>query len=123
MTNRPEWVKCEHKVRGGTNVKLCRFDAQYIQSTGREDLYRCSREHVTRRPFTVPRDPTAASQCGKVLAYVRRTGSISDLEAYSDLGIRRLAARVFDLRERGFGFTTTDEKHDGGTHARYRLHE
>lgn len=115
MTNHPEWVKCEQEP--------CRYDAQYLQSTGLEDLYRCSRGHITRRPFTTPREPSTASQCGKILAYVRRTGSISDLEAYRHLGIRRLAARVFDLRERGFGFAATDEKHDGGTHARYRLHE
>lgn len=56
-----------------------------------------------------------------VLAYIREHGSISPADAYEDLGIIRLAARVLDLREQGLDIETMMVPHKGGHHARYRL--
>ena len=42
------------------------------------------------------------SQCDKVLEYMRRFGSITQLEAIRDIGCMRLAARIADLRDQGY---------------------
>lgn len=44
------------------------------------------------------------SQCDQVLAYIKEFGSISSMEAFKDLGITRLAARILNLEERGYKF-------------------
>lgn len=67
------------------------------------------------------REPASGTQCAKVLGHMRRNGSISDLDAWQFYRIRRLAARIYDLREAGWTITATDEAHEGGTHARYHL--
>ncbi|MGM9642949.1 MAG: helix-turn-helix domain-containing protein [Eubacteriales bacterium] len=41
------------------------------------------------------------TQCDRILRHLRDYGSISHLEAYSEYGIQRLAARVKDLKRRG----------------------
>lgn len=41
------------------------------------------------------------TQCEKVLEYMERFGSITQLEALADLGCMRLASRISDLRQRG----------------------
>ena len=46
------------------------------------------------------------SQCEKVLGYIRRFGSITSWQAYSDLGITQLGARIWNLKENGYVFTT-----------------
>ena len=43
-----------------------------------------------------------STQCDKVLAYMRQFGSITQLEALSDLGCMRLASRISDLRYQGY---------------------
>ena len=43
-----------------------------------------------------------STQCAKVLAYMRQFGSITQLEALSDLGCMRLASRISDLRYQGY---------------------
>lgn len=45
------------------------------------------------------------SQCERILQYIADFGSISTLEAFRDLGIARLASRVWDLREKGYDIT------------------
>lgn len=47
------------------------------------------------------------TQCDRILDYIHRFGSISSWQAYADLGITQLAARIFNLKERGYEFTTT----------------
>ena len=42
-----------------------------------------------------------STQCDKVLAYMKTFGSITQLEALSDLGCMRLASRIGDLRQQG----------------------
>jgi len=44
-----------------------------------------------------------------VLKYMNDFGSISPLEAFKDLGITRLAARVSDLKEEGVVINSTRE--------------
>lgn len=61
-------------------------------------------------------------QTDRVLAYIEFHGSISDLEALREIGIRRLAARVWDLRAAGHDIRTRPEHHEGGSHARYLHH-
>lgn len=47
-----------------------------------------------------------SSQCDKVLAYMKKYGSITPLQAQQDIGCMRLAARIGDLRERGYAIGT-----------------
>lgn len=42
------------------------------------------------------------TQCDRVLEYMRRFGSITQLEAIRDIGCMRLASRIADLRDRGY---------------------
>ena len=42
------------------------------------------------------------NQADRVLQYIRDFGSITPLEAVSDLGCYRLSARIFDLRRAGY---------------------
>lgn len=47
------------------------------------------------------------TQCDRVIQYIKDFGSISTLEAMADLGILRLASRIFDLKEKGYEFEKT----------------
>lgn len=51
----------------------------------------------------------AYTQRDKVIDYIKKFGSITSFEAYADLGITQLGARVFELKERGFKILTTCE--------------
>jgi len=53
-----------------------------------------------------------------VLAHLNKFGSIDPMTALTKLGVYRLAARIFDLREAGIQIHTSIE--DSGA-ARYRL--
>lgn len=48
------------------------------------------------------------TQADRVLAYIRTFGSITTLEAFRDLGITRLSARIFELRARGLEIDSTN---------------
>ena len=39
-----------------------------------------------------------------ILKYIKDFGSISSWEAYKDLGITQLGARIFELKEKGYVF-------------------
>lgn len=57
------------------------------------------------------------SQCQKVLEYIRIYGSITNWEAYQDLRILRLSARIWDLRHSGYRIKSIDMTDDErGTH-------
>lgn len=45
-------------------------------------------------------------QSERVLQYMKDHGGITSFEAFQDLGITRLSARIFDLRRRGNIITT-----------------
>ena len=57
-------------------------------------------------------------QNAKVLAWLQRWPSITPFEAYDQLRIYRLGARIFDLRERGHDILNTEPL---GKPARYVL--
>lgn len=42
------------------------------------------------------------SQCDKIVAYMQKHGSITQLDAFLDIGCWRLASRISDLRQRGY---------------------
>lgn len=68
------------------------------------------------------------SQCNAILAYMERHGSITAVEALDYIGCGRLAARISDLRGRGYAIITemVDGKNRHGAdirYAKYRLEE
>lgn len=44
------------------------------------------------------------TQCDRIIRYIKDFGSISTWEAMEDLGVCRLASRIFDLKEKGYSF-------------------
>ena len=50
------------------------------------------------------------SQKDRVLQYIKEKGSITRLDAASQIGCYELAARICNLEEDGFEFTKTPEK-------------
>ena len=42
------------------------------------------------------------TQCQQILEYMRRFGSITQLDAIRDIGCMRLASRINDLKDQGF---------------------
>lgn len=51
----------------------------------------------------------AYTQRDKILDYIKKFGSITSYEAYKDLGITQLGARVFELKERGYNIVAEYE--------------
>lgn len=49
------------------------------------------------------------TQTERVLSYMKEFGSITQMEAYQDIGVSRLAARIADLKKAGFPITSTME--------------
>jgi hypothetical protein len=50
-----------------------------------------------------------ATQNQRVLDYIAKNGSITQLEALQDLGIMRLASRVSDLKKQGCNIVSKTE--------------
>ena len=50
------------------------------------------------------------TQNERLAAYLAQHGTINPLEAWTELGIYRLGARVFDLRQRGFEIKSENVK-------------
>ena len=44
------------------------------------------------------------TQADRIISYINEFGSITPLEAFRDLGITRLAARVFEMKRDGIQF-------------------
>ena len=44
------------------------------------------------------------SQCERIIKYIRDFGSITTWQAMEDLGVARLASRIYDLKEQGYEF-------------------
>ena len=42
------------------------------------------------------------SQASRLLDYLKRFGSVTTWEAFQELGITRLSARIFEIKERGY---------------------
>lgn len=74
------------------------------------------------------KDTSKRSQCDMILLYLKEHGSITALDAIREFGCMRLAARISDLRERGYDIETFDEYSnnrygDKIRHSRYFLNE
>lgn len=67
------------------------------------------------------------NQCERVLAYIKKHGSITTLEAMRDIGVARLGARICELRAEGVrirGVTEYGKNQYGKYHyTRYYLEE
>lgn len=50
------------------------------------------------------------TQKERILDYIKEFGSITSLEAYSELGITQLGARLDQLKREGYMFSTEFEK-------------
>lgn len=42
----------------------------------------------------------------RILEYIRKHGSITSMDAFRDLSITRLSARIYDLRAKGYDIKT-----------------
>lgn len=64
------------------------------------------------------------TQADKVLSFIQANGSITSMQAFYNLGITRLAARIADLRERGVGIVskTVSGKAKDGTPIHYSVY-
>ena len=45
------------------------------------------------------------TQTQRVLRFIEENGSITTLQAFSELGITRLASRIHDLKKMGYSFS------------------
>ena len=66
------------------------------------------------------------TQKERILDYIKEFGSITSLEAYSELGITQLGARLDQLKREGYMFSTECEKgknrfNEDVHYKRYRL--
>ena len=50
------------------------------------------------------------TQCDKIVDYMEKHGSITQLEAYLDIGCWRLASRITDLKRKGYAIKTDTVK-------------
>lgn len=68
------------------------------------------------------------TQCDKILAYIRKHGSITPLDALREFNCMRLASRMSDLKARGYNVKSKMEtaKNKNGelvSYARYTICE
>lgn len=61
------------------------------------------------------------TQADRVLDYIKQFGSITTLDAFRDLGVTRLSARIYELKARGLdiGSTTITNKNRFGENIWY----
>lgn len=50
------------------------------------------------------------TQCQRIVDYMKRFGSITTLDAFVDLGVMRLGARICELRKAGYEILGVDTK-------------
>ena len=44
------------------------------------------------------------TQCNRIIDYIKEFGSITSIQAFSDLGVTQLGARIDDLQKQGYEF-------------------
>ena len=76
--------------------------------------------------FDTPAKPEKVTQGMKILQYMRDYGSITPVEAFRDLGVMRLGARIYDLEQEGIRIVHerengTNRMGEKTTYSRYRL--
>lgn len=50
------------------------------------------------------------TQCEKVIRYMTDKGSITQIDAFREFGIMRLASRIAELKQRGYDITSITEE-------------
>ena len=68
------------------------------------------------------------TQCERIIKYINDFGSITSFEAYTDLRITQLGARLNEIQKRGRSFKTKQEKGKNRSgepvhYTRYSLYE
>lgn len=76
--------------------------------------------------FDKPAKPEKVTQGAKILKYMQDYGSITPVEAFRDLGVMRLGARIYDLEQEGVRIahereTGTNRMGEKVSYSRYRL--
>lgn len=76
--------------------------------------------------FDKPAKPEKVTQGMKILKYMQDYGSITPVEAFRDLGVMRLGARIYDLEQEGVRIihereTSKNRMGEKTTYSRYRL--
>ena len=76
--------------------------------------------------FDRPAKPEKVTQGMKILKYMQDYGSITPVEAFRDLGVMRLGARIYDLEQEGVRIihereTSKNRMGEKTTYSRYRL--
>ena len=76
--------------------------------------------------FDRPAKPEKVTQGAKILKYMKDYGSITPVEAFRDLGVMRLGARIYDLEQQGVKIihereTSRNRMGENTTYSRYRL--
>ena len=76
--------------------------------------------------FDRPAKPEKVTQGQKILDYMKQFGSITPMEAFRDLGVMRLGARIYDLEQQGVKIihereTSKNRMGENTTYSRYRL--
>ncbi len=76
--------------------------------------------------FDKPEKPEKVTQGAKMLKYMRDYGSITPVEAFRDLGVMRLGARIYDLEQEGIRIVherenSTNRMGEKVSYSRYRL--
>lgn len=71
----------------------------------------------------VPNKNDLTPQAQKVLAFLEKTGSITQREAIIDLSVQSLTRRITELRDAGYDIEREDRNHPttGQRYARYFL--
>ena len=64
------------------------------------------------------------TQCQRIVKYIQDFGAITSFEAYRELGITQLGARVFELKRQGYKFKTTfkADKNRYGDPIKYKIY-
>ena len=68
------------------------------------------------------------TQADRVLDYIKKFGGITTLDAFRDLGVTRLSARIYELRNRNIeivstSLTSKNRYGENCTYAKYSLKE
>lgn len=64
------------------------------------------------------------TQCQRIIQYLQDFGEITFFEAYRELGITQLGARIFELKKQGYVFKTTfkADKNRYGKPIKYKIY-
>ena len=78
--------------------------------------------------FDRPAKPEKVTQGQKILDYMKQFGSITPVEAFRDLGVMRLGARIYDLEQEGIRIahereTSKNRLGEKVSYSRYRLEQ